>query len=158
MKRSVLFAALAAAAFAVQAAGGGGDSWGNAGPTTAERLDTAHKALKARDFDKAMKELQAAAKEEPRNPDVHNLIGYTYRVRTNNPDLPKSFEHYNLALKYNPNHKATMEYMGEAYLMERKPEEAEKMLARLETTCGNKTCSEYQELVKAIADYKTAKK
>jgi Tfp pilus assembly protein PilF len=127
------------------------------GPTISERLDAAHKAIQAKDYEKAMKELQAAVKDEPRNPDVHNLIGYTYRVR-GNPDLPKSFEHYNLALKYNPQHKGTMEYMGEAYLMDKKPEEAEKMLTRLEATCGNKTCAEYQELFKAIADYKAGKK
>lgn len=148
MKRSLLFVAIAAAFTFAQAK----DSFD--GPTVSERLDNAHKAIKAKDYDKAMKELQAAVRDEPRNADVHNLIGYTYRVRANNPDLGKSFEHYNLALKYNPNHKGTMEYMGEAYLMDKKPEEAEKMLTRLEATCGNKSCAEYQELVKAIASYK----
>jgi tetratricopeptide (TPR) repeat protein len=147
MKRSLLFVAFAAAFTFAQAK----DSFD--GPPVSERLESAHKLLKAKDYDKAMKELQAAEKDEPRNPDVHNLIGYTYRVRAN-PDLPKSFEHYNLALKYNPNHKGTMEYMGEAYLMDKKPDEAEKMLTRLETTCGNRTCAEYQELFKAIAAYK----
>ena len=152
MKRSLVFLAACAALNFAQAK----DSFD--GPTVSERLASAHNALKAKDYDKAMKELQAAAKDEPRNADVHNLIGYTYRVRPTNPDLAKSFEHYNLALKYNPNHKGTMEYMGEAYLMDKKPEEAEKMLTRLETTCGNKTCAEYQELFKAIADYKSTKK
>jgi len=125
-------------------------------PTASERLEAAHKAIQAKDWKKAMVELQAAERDEPRNPDVHNLIGYTYRMQPN-PDLPKSFDHYNTALKYNPNHKGTLEYMGEAYLMDKKPAEAEKLLARLETVCGNKTCDEYQELYKAIADYKTKK-
>jgi tetratricopeptide (TPR) repeat protein len=151
MKRILIFAALCASFGLAQAM----DSF--SAPTVSERLESAHKALKAKDYDRAMKELQAAAKDEPRNADVQNLIGYTYRVRAN-PDLPKSFEHYNLALKYNPNHKGTMEYMGEAYLMDKKPEEAEKMLVRLEGACGNKTCPEYQELFKAIADYKTSAK
>jgi len=123
-------------------------------PSVSERLDTAHKAIRAKDWKTAMTELQAAVRDEPRNPDVHNLIGYTYRMQAN-PDLPKSFEHYNTALKYNPNHKGTLEYMGEAYLMEQKPDEAEKMLVRLETVCGNKSCDEYQELFKAIADYRS---
>ena len=152
MKRALLLAAIASACLSAHAK----DSFD--GPTVSERLESAHKLLKAKDYDKAMKELQAAVKDEPRNADVHNLIGYTYRVRPTNPDLGKSFEHYNLALKYNPNHKGTMEYMGEAYLMDKKPEEAEKMLTRLETTCGNKTCAEYQELFKAIADYKSVKR
>ena len=123
-------------------------------PTVAERLATAHKALAAKDFSLAMKELNAAVREEPRNAEVHNLIGYTFRVRAN-PDLPKSFEHYNLALKYNPNHKGTHEYIGEAYLMDKKPEEAEKHLASLESICGNKTCPEYVELANAITAYKS---
>src|SRR4051812_16445448 len=96
-------------------------------PSVSERLENAHKAIRARDWKMAMTELQAAVRDEPRNPDMHNLIGYTYRMQQN-PDLPKSFEHYNTALKYNPNHKGTLEYMGEAYLMEKKPEEAEKLL------------------------------
>jgi Tfp pilus assembly protein PilF len=123
-------------------------------PSVSERLEAAHKAIRAKDWKTAMTELQAAVRDEPRNPDVHNLIGYTYRMQPN-VDLPKSFEHYNIALKYNPNHKGTLEYMGEAYLMDRKPEEADKMLVRLETVCGNKTCDEYQELFKAIADYRS---
>jgi Flp pilus assembly protein TadD len=123
-------------------------------PTVAERLATAHKALAAKDFSLAMNELNKAMREEPRNAEVHNLIGYTYRVRAN-PDLPKSFEHYNLALKYNPDHKGTHEYIGEAYLMDKKPEEAEKHLAKLESICGNKTCPEYQELANAITVYKS---
>jgi Tfp pilus assembly protein PilF len=122
-------------------------------PSVSERLESAHKAIRAKDWKVAMTQLQAAVRDEPRNPDVHNLIGYTYRMQQN-PDLTKSFEHYNTALKYNPNHKGTLEYMGEAYLMEKKPEEAEKLLVRLETVCGNQSCAEYQELFKAIADYK----
>jgi Tfp pilus assembly protein PilF len=125
-------------------------------PSVSERLESAHKAIRAKDWKTAMTELQAAVRDEPRNPDVHNLIGYTYRMQAN-ADLPKSFEHYNIALKYNPSHKGTLEYMGEAYLMDKKPDEAEKMLVRLETVCGNKSCDEYQELFKAIADYKTKK-
>jgi Flp pilus assembly protein TadD len=122
-------------------------------PSVSERIDNAHKALAAKDYSRAMFELNAAAREEPRNPEVHNLLGYTWRVRPQ-PNLPKSFEHYEMALKLNPNHKATLEYLGEAYLMDKKPADAEKQLVRLEQVCGNKTCAEYQELFKAIADYR----
>ena len=151
MNRLLLAAALAAASFAVAAAPSMDE------PSVSDRIANAHKAIQSKSWSTAMFELNQALREEPRNPEVHNLLGYTYRVRPN-PDLAKSFEHYNTALKYNPNHKATLEYMGEAYLMDRKPEEADKLLVRLETVCGNKTCAEYQELYKAIADYKTAAK
>jgi Flp pilus assembly protein TadD len=127
------------------------------GPSTSERLASARKAIEAKDWARAKTELDAALREEPRNADVHNLLGYSYRKRAN-PDLPKAFEHYNMALKLNPNHRGAHEYIGEAYLMDKKPEEAEKHLAALEKICGNKTCEEYEDLAKSIAAYKAANK
>ncbi|MFM6992194.1 MAG: tetratricopeptide repeat protein [Rhodoferax sp.] len=123
------------------------------GPSTPERLTTARKAIDAKDWAKALSELNLAAKDEPRNADVHNLLGYTYRKRAT-PDLSKAFEHYNIALKLNPQHRGAHEYIGEAYLMDKKPLDAEKHLTQLETICGNKTCEEYADLAKAIAEYK----
>ena len=146
MKR--LFLAAAFAALPLFAVAVGSDD-----TPVSERLANAHKAIAAKEWRSAMRELNAALRDEPRNPEVHNLLGYTYRVRPE-PDLAKSFQHYETALKLNPNHKATLEYLGEAYLMDKKPAEAEKQLVRLEQVCGNKTCAEYQELFKAIADYK----
>ena len=127
------------------------------GPPVSERLANARKAIEAKDWGKAMFELNQAAREEPRNADVHNLLGYTYRKRAT-PDLTKAFEHYNTALKLDPKHKGAHEYIGEAYLMDKKPAEAEKHLARLEVLCGNKTCEEYADLAKSIADYKASSK
>jgi Flp pilus assembly protein TadD len=126
------------------------------GPTVNERLETARKAIDVKDWSRAMRELNVAYKEEPRNADVHNLLGYTYRKRAT-PDMAKAFEHYNTALKLNPKHKGVHEYIGEAYLIEKKPEEAEKHLAELEKICGNKTCEEYADLAKSIAAYKQAR-
>jgi Flp pilus assembly protein TadD len=122
--------------------------------TVSERIANAHKAIAAKEWRQAMRELNAALRDEPRNPEVHNLLGYTYRVRPD-ADLPKSFQHYETALKLKPDHKATLEYLGEAYLMDKRPAEAEKQLVRLEQVCGNTTCAEYKELFKAIADYKS---
>ena len=123
------------------------------GPSTNERLDLARKAIEAKDWSKALFELNQAAQAEPRNADVHNLLGYTYRKRAT-PDLPKAFDHYKKALDLNPQHMGAHEYIGEAYFMDKKPAEAEKHLARLEAICGNKTCEEYSDLFKSIADYK----
>ena len=127
------------------------------GPTASERLTTARKAIEAKDWTRAKTELEAAARDEPRNADVHNLLGYTYRKQPT-PDLPKAFEHYNTALKLNPNHRGAHEYIGVAYLMDKKPDEAEKHLVALEKICGNKTCEEYEDLAKAIAKYKAENK
>ena len=122
-------------------------------PSVKERLATARKAIDAKDWNRAMSELNVAAREEPRNADVHNLLGYSYRKRAT-PDLAKAFEHYGTALKLDPRHKGAHEYIGEAYLMDKKPAEAEKHLAELEKICGNKTCEEYADLAKSIAEYK----
>lgn len=122
-------------------------------PNASERLVAARKAIEAKDWGKAMSELNQAVREEPRNADVHNLLGYTYRKRAT-PDISKAFEHYKTALSLNPKHKGAHEYIGEAYLIDKKPAEAQKHLAQLEAICGNKTCEEYADLAKALADYK----
>jgi Flp pilus assembly protein TadD len=143
--------AISAQAYAVDTPGSNPNT-----PTVSvsQRLATARKAIDAKEWSRAMSELNAAVREEPRNADVHNLLGYSYRKRAS-PDLPKAFEHYNTALRLDPRHKGAHEYIGEAYLMDRKPAEAEKHLAELEKICGNTTCEEYADLAKAIAEYKS---
>jgi len=89
-----------------------------------DRMQSARASVQAKEFDKAIRELQLAAREEPRNADVHNLLAYSWRKRAT-PDLAKAFEHYRTALKLEPRHKGAHAYIGEAYLMDRKPAEAE---------------------------------
>jgi Flp pilus assembly protein TadD len=124
------------------------------GPVTpgSDHLSLGRKAIEAKDWNRAITELNAAQRDDPRSADVHNLLGYSYRKRAN-PDLPKAFEHYNVALKIDPTNRGIHEYIGEAYLMDKKPAEAERHLAELEKICG-KNCEEYAELAKSIADYK----
>ncbi|KQT11173.1 tetratricopeptide repeat protein [Ramlibacter sp. Leaf400] len=145
--------AIAAAALAAQAADTPGSNPSAAAPTAAERLAKARKSIDAKDWNTALRELNAAAREEPRNADVQNLLGYSYRKRAS-PDVLKAIGHYQAALRLDPQHKGAHEYIGEAYLMERKPAEAEKHLAELEKICGNKDCEEYRDLAKAIAEFK----
>ncbi len=123
-------------------------------PSAGERLTVARQAIKAKDWKKSLAELNLALRDEPRNADVHNLLGYSYRKQAT-PNLPKAFEHYNTAIKLDPRHKGAHEYIGEAYLIDKKPQEAEKHLAALEKICGNTQCEEYADLAKAIAEYKT---
>ena len=121
--------------------------------SVSDRLKTARAAIQGKEWKKALAELNLAAREEPRNADVQNLLGYSYR-KQGTPDLPKAFEHYQAALRLDPRHKGAHEYIGEAYLMDKKPAEAEKHLAALAQICGNTTCEEYEDLAKAIAEYK----
>ncbi len=124
-------------------------------PTASDRMSTARDAIKANQWSQAIAELRLAVRDEPKNADAHNLLGYSYRKQAK-PDLPKSFEHYNIALKLDPMHKGTHHYIGVAYLMDKKPAEADKHLALLEKACGNRTCPEYQDLAKTIAQYKSS--
>jgi Flp pilus assembly protein TadD len=126
-------------------------------PSASDRLNTARGAIKAKEWRKALAELNVAVRDEPRNADVHNLLGYSYRKQAQ-PNLAKAFEHYKRAIELDPNHKGAHEYIGEAYLMDKKPTEAEKHLATLEKLCGGKTCEEYQDLAKSLAQYKAANK
>ena len=145
--------ALAAAALAAHAADTPGSNPSVAAPTVAERLAKARQSIEAKDWNTALRELNAAAREEPRNADVQNLLGYSWRKRAN-PDLPKAIGHYQAALRLDPKHRGAHEYLGEAWLMDRQPAEAEKHLAELERICGNKDCEEYRDLARAIEAYK----
>lgn len=129
------------------------DTPSNMGPSVSERLTLARSAIAAKDWALALNELNTAAREEPRNADVHNLLGYSNRKQAT-PNLPKAFEHYKLALQIDPKHMGAHEYIGEAYLMDNKPAEAAKHLAMLEQLCGNKTCEEYADLAKSLSDYR----
>ncbi|MEZ0306409.1 MAG: tetratricopeptide repeat protein, partial [Ramlibacter sp.] len=130
MNTKHLLACLALASAVTYAADTPGSNPNVRAPSVNERLASARKAIEAKDWSRAMTELNAAAREEPRNADVHNLLGYSYRKRAT-PDLPKAFEHYQTAIKLDPRHKGAHEYIGEAYLMDKKPAEAEKHLAEL---------------------------
>ena len=126
-------------------------------PAKQDRMGAAREAVKAKDWKKSIAELTLAVKDQPGNADAHNLLAYSHRKQAK-PDLPKAFEHYNIALKLNPNHKGANEYIGEAYLMDKKPVKAEEHLARLKTICGNTSCEEYRDLAKSIAEYKAKNK
>ncbi len=155
--RLLLLAAFVAAGFPAQAADTPGTDPNIPRVTVAQRVANARKAITAKDFNGALSELQVAVREDPRNADVHNLLGYSYRKRSS-PDIAKALDHYGTALRIDPKHKGAHEYIGEAYLMQKRPEQAEVHLRELEKICGGTACEEYQDLAKSIADYKKAAK
>jgi Tfp pilus assembly protein PilF len=157
MRKQLLALALIAAGCAAQAADTPGSNPNAPQVTSADRMANARKALAAKDFSTAQRELNLVVREDPRNADAHNLMGYSYRKRSS-PDITKAFEHYYTALRLDPRHKGAHEYIGQAYLMEKRPAQAEQHLVELEKICGNKECPEYQELAKAIGEFKAAAK
>lgn len=156
MKTQIALAMLVAAAFGPA---GAADVPSTPAPRVAapavDRMANARRAIEVRDWALAVRELQQVVRESPRNADAHNLLGYSYR-KSPQPDYVKAFEHYDIALKIDPRHRGAREYIGEAYLEQGKPAEAQAQLAQLEQICGNRTCEEYEDLAKAIADYKAA--
>jgi Flp pilus assembly protein TadD len=120
---------------------------------TASDLSAPRAAIKAQDYKTAITQLDKLAATDGKNADIHNLLGYSHRKSGN---LDKAFEHYNTALKLNPKHLGAHEYIGEAYLMAKKPAEAEKHLAELTKLCGK--CEEQEDLAKAITDYRAKNK
>ena len=126
-------------------------------PTAVDRLSNARRAIAVMDWNLAQRELAVLVRAEPNNADAHNLMAYSYRKRPS-PDVTKAFEHYYIALRIDPKHKGAHEYIGQAYLMEKRVPQAEQHLAELEKLCGNQTCEEYRELAKAIGEFKAAAK
>jgi len=110
----------------------------------------AQKAIKDKNWDTAIELLNKAAARDPKNADIHNLLGYTERNRGN---LDAAFKHYEQALALNPRHRGAHEYIGEAYLMTGNLAKAEEHLARLDKLCLF-PCAEYKDLKAAIAKYK----
>jgi predicted Zn-dependent protease len=92
-------------------------------------------------FDEALPQLQALDKDSPNNPDVLNLMGFTYR-KTGHTD--EALDYYNRALNLEPKHLGANEYLGELYLELKQPDKAKERLAVLKAACGN--CDEYQDL------------
>jgi tetratricopeptide (TPR) repeat protein len=98
MNLKPLFAALAAISLLAYAADTPDSNPSVRAPSVNDRLAAARNAINAKDWTRAMSELNVAVREDPRNADVHNLLGYSYRKRAA-PDITKAFEHYSTALR-----------------------------------------------------------
>lgn len=109
----------------------------------------AKQAIAKEDWKSAIAALNSASRNDPNNADVQNLLGFSYR---GSGDLESAFKHYKKALELNPRHLGAHEYVGRAYLMAGKPEQAKEHLAALEKYC-NETCPERESLKKAIAEW-----
>ncbi|MDA0237656.1 MAG: tetratricopeptide repeat protein [Proteobacteria bacterium] len=91
-------------------------------------------------FEQALQDLSGSA-------DLQNFLGYAYRK---SGDLAKALNHYELALKINPDHKGALEYLGEAYITLGDLKSAKIQLERLKHLCSPIPCEELKELQQAI--------
>lgn len=131
-------------------AAGGGWSTGGSSASATSSFAKGEKAVKAGDYKSAVRYLKKAAKSDPNNADVQNLLGYSYR-KLGKTD--KAFKHYNLALNLDPRHRGANEYLGELYLETDQLDKAEERLEVLDKVCAG-GCEEYDDLKEAIEKYK----
>ena len=107
------------------------------------------KALEAKNWPSAIKSFSLAAERNPRNADIQNYLGYSYR-KSGKLDL--AFTHYNQALALNPRHRGAHEYIGEAYLIKGDLKSAQKHLGALREICSL-PCEELTNLEREIAKH-----
>ena len=114
------------------------------------RMTDAEKAVKAKDWNKAIGLLNRVVADSPKNADAYNYLGYSYR-KLGNRD--QALTYYNQALSLDPNHRGALEYLGELYLDMSDLPKAEEQLAKLARVCGPR-CNEYRELQEGVAKFK----
>jgi Flp pilus assembly protein TadD len=113
-------------------------------------FENAKASIAARQYANAIGWLQRVIAAEPSNPEAYNLMGYATRK---SGDAQGSLEFYQKALSLDPKHLGAHEYIGEAYLMLDRLQQAEEHLARLDQLCTF-GCTEYRTLKAAIANYR----
>ncbi|HEY3698937.1 MAG TPA: tetratricopeptide repeat protein [Spongiibacteraceae bacterium] len=129
--------------------GGSLPAMGNDNPQ--EEFVKAVEYINAGDYKHAISLLKRTDRAAPRNADVLNYLGYSYRK---SGDQENGLKYYQKALDVEPNHRGANEYMGELYLEMNNLPKAEERLAVLANSCGS--CAEYQLLAKSISAYTAA--
>jgi len=122
-------------------------------PRPPERKDAVierYDAASARgDWPAAAALLREAVAQQPGNARYHSLYAYSLR-KGPSPDMGLVFQHYNEALKIDPELRGAHEYIGEAYLMVGNVAKAKEHLGVLDRLCFL-PCAEYTDLKKAIS-------
>lgn len=137
---AVLFAFFSVMAVPVMAAGtSDGSSSGEASYTDAKA------AVDAGKFADALPMLQMLTKDDAKNADAWNLLGFTYRKLGK---LDDSDAAYLKVLAINPNHLGALEYQGELFITTGKIDLAKANLVKLQGLCG--TCEQAEDLEKAL--------
>jgi Flp pilus assembly protein TadD len=112
------------------------------------------RAAAAEDWKAAIAAFTQAVGKEPNSADAYNYLAFSYRK---SGDLDNAFKHYKEALRLDPKHRGAHEYIGEAYLTAGNLAKAEDHLKILDDICTF-GCSEYNDLKKAVAEFKAKQK
>lgn len=117
------------------------------------RLVDAERAVKAKDYKKAIGLLERMVADTPRSADAFNYLGYSHR-KLGNRD--QALTYYSRALQIEPSHRGANEYLGELYLDMNDLPKAEERLAVLSRVCGPR-CEEYRDLREQVEKFKAGK-
>lgn len=115
-------------------------------PTKSRAYLDGERAVKAKEYAKAIPLLQQVINNDPRDADAYNLLGYSYR-KTGNAQSALSY--YQRALQIDPNHRGANEYLGQLYVEMKDLGKAEERLLKLAQLCQQR-CEEYRDLKDAI--------
>lgn len=112
-----------------------------------EQFGKARTLIGRADYKSAIRELNAIIRDDTRNADAWNLIGYANRKLGK---LAEARAAYGKALTYEPNHKGALEYQGQLFIKLNDMKNAHANRDRLATLCPS-GCDELDKLSEAIA-------
>ena len=104
------------------------------------------KLINAQNYELAIDMLHDELDNDPDNPDIMALLGFSYRKTQNYED---ALTFYEWALKAEPDHRGANEYLGELYLETNQFDKAVEQLQILDNLCRT-NCEEYTKLKQMI--------
>lgn len=130
---------------------------GSSSTSTSKAMDPDYSSavalIEKMDFQAAVPLLENVVKDDPKNADAHNYLGYSYR---NLGQYDKARASYEQALAIDEEHRGALEYLGELHLKLGDLDGAKAILARLDKACFF-GCEEYRQLKQKIAAYEQRK-
>ena len=144
----LLSVALAASAYAA------GSSSSSSRPSPPSTFDLGEKAVKAKDFERALSLFKKVVRSDPGNADAWNYIGFSHRKLD---QLDRALPAYQKALAIDPDHRGANEYLGELYLKTGDLGKARQRLKKLAALCTF-GCGEYDDFKRAIKTYEARRK
>jgi tetratricopeptide (TPR) repeat protein len=145
-KRSLILAFIAACTLSAGVHADGG--YGNRN----SRLAPYQELIEAKKYEEAIEKLKAALAKKADDADLLNLLAFSQRKLMR---FDEAMANYQQALRLEPEHRGANEYLGELYLQLDQPERAMERLQVLDDACFF-GCSEYDDLKRAIRDYRNA--
>jgi len=145
MRTLLCFAFVVAFALPADAADTGSDVSAPPPPAVSP-MKKARGAIARKQWAASLPLLDAELRQNPRNADAYNLMGYATRHLGR---YEESLRHYRKALQLDPKHRGAHEYLGELYLRIKRPEKARAHLKHLEKLCPS-GCEERSELAEAL--------